>query len=71
MIPRYGVADNVMRCYLAYLSAAEIEKAGTLRFRLKSGGCEIRTREAVTPTRFPSVRHRPLGESSSVLTQLK
>ena len=28
------------------------------------GGCEIRTREAVTPTRFPSVRHRPLGESS-------
>lgn len=29
------------------------------------GGCEIRTREAVTPTRFPSVRHRPLGESST------
>ncbi len=29
------------------------------------GGYEIRTREAVTPTRFPSVRHRPLGESSS------
>lgn len=28
------------------------------------GGYEIRTREAVTPTRFPSVRHRPLGESS-------
>ena len=32
---------------------------------LGGGGCEIRTREAVTPTRFPSVRHRPLGESST------
>ena len=32
----------------------------------KSGGYEIRTREAVTPTRFPSVRHRPLGESSTL-----
>ena len=31
------------------------------------GGYEIRTREAVTPTRFPSVRHRPLGESSIAL----
>ena len=31
------------------------------------GGYEIRTREAVTPTRFPSVRHRPLGESSITL----
>ena len=28
------------------------------------GEYEIRTREAVTPTRFPSVRHRPLGEFS-------
>ena len=28
------------------------------------GGYEIRTREGVNPTRFPSVRHRPLGESS-------
>lgn len=34
----------------------------------KPGGeYEIRTREAVTPTRFPSVRHRPLGESSITL----
>lgn len=32
------------------------------------GGYEIRTREAVTPTRFPSVRHRPLGESSMVFS---
>ena len=31
-------------------------------------GYEIRTREAVTPTRFPSVRHRPLGESSMVFS---
>ena len=31
------------------------------------GEYEIRTREAVTPTRFPSVRHRPLGESSITL----
>ena len=30
-----------------------------------SGGYEIRTREGVTPTRFPSVRPRPLGESSA------
>src|SRR5688572_2918117 len=30
-----------------------------------SGGCEIRTREGVTPTRFPSVRTRPLCESSA------
>jgi anti-anti-sigma regulatory factor len=28
------------------------------------GGYEIRTREGVNPTRFPSVRPRPLGESS-------
>ena len=32
------------------------------------GGYEIRTREAVTPTRFPSVRHRPLGEFSNYTT---
>ena len=31
---------------------------------LAGGGYEIRTREGVNPTRFPSVRHRPLGESS-------
>lgn len=31
---------------------------------ITSGGCEIRTREGLHPTRFPSVRHRPLGESS-------
>jgi hypothetical protein len=30
----------------------------------RCGGCEIRTREALPPTRFPSVRPRPLGESS-------
>jgi hypothetical protein len=29
------------------------------------GGCEIRTREGLPPTRFPSVRPRPLGESSA------
>lgn len=28
------------------------------------GGYEIRTREGLPPTRFPSVRPRPLGESS-------
>ena len=32
------------------------------------GEYEIRTREAVTPTRFPSVRHRPLGEFSNYST---
>ena len=34
------------------------------------GEYEIRTREAVTPTRFPSVRHRPLGEFSNYSTLL-
>src|SRR3954463_9038568 len=29
------------------------------------GGWEIRTPEGLHPTRFPSERHRPLGESSS------
>ena len=29
------------------------------------GGCGIRTREGLNPTRFPSERHRPLGESSA------
>ena len=49
-------------------SAAKNAKGGNLIIRFppssSGGGCEIRTREAVTPTRFPSVRHRPLGESS-------
>ncbi len=31
----------------------------------RGGGYEIRTREGVNPTRFPSERHRPLGESSA------
>src|SRR5215831_20614293 len=31
----------------------------------RGGGCEIRTREGLPPTRFPSVRPRPLGESSA------
>lgn len=33
--------------------------------RSKGGGWGIRTPEGLHPTRFPSVRHRPLGESSS------
>ena len=31
----------------------------------RGGGCGIRTREGLHPTRFPSERHRPLGESSA------
>src|SRR3712207_5704848 len=31
------------------------------------GGWEIRTPEGLPPTRFPSERHRPLGESSSAV----
>src|SRR5204863_2489139 len=31
----------------------------------KRGGYEIRTREGFIPTRFPSVRPRPLGETSA------
>ena len=34
------------------------------RFRGGGGGWGIRTPEGLHPTRFPSVRHRPLGESS-------
>ena len=34
------------------------------------GGCEIRTREGLPPTRFPSVRPRPLGESSGASLQV-
>ena len=33
-------------------------------FRGGGGGWGIRTPEGLHPTRFPSVRHRPLGESS-------
>ena len=33
-------------------------------FRGSGGGWGIRTPEGLHPTRFPSVRHRPLGESS-------
>jgi hypothetical protein len=38
--------------------------AGQSPFKV-GGGCGIRTREGVNPTRFPSERHRPLGESSA------
>jgi hypothetical protein len=31
-----------------------------------SGGGGIRTREGFTPTRFPGVRHKPLGDPSRV-----
>ena len=37
---------------------------GSLRSRGGGGGWGIRTPEGLHPTRFPSVRHRPLGESS-------
>ena len=44
-------------------------KEGTPETESNPGGeYEIRTREAVTPTRFPSVRHRPLGEFSNYAT---
>ena len=36
-----------------------------------SGGWGIRTPEGLHPTRFPSVRHRPLGESSRYLVNLQ
>lgn len=37
----------------------------TCRETSQRGGWGIRTPEGLHPTRFPSVRHRPLGESSS------
>ena len=46
-----GRMSKINRCHIA---------AGQ-----RGGGCEIRTREGLPPTRFPSVRPRPLGESSA------
>jgi hypothetical protein len=50
-------------------STPPIYTAGIVRFQSflvsGGGGCEIRTREGLHPTRFPSVRPRPLGESSA------
>lgn len=49
----------------AYMHVGADNKRALVRSQNPDGGgYEIRTREAVTPTRFPSVRHRPLGESS-------
>ena len=45
-------------------ASATREAAGVAAGR-RGGGCGIRTREGLHPTRFPSVRHRPLGESSA------
>ena len=36
----------------------------------RGGGWGIRTPEGFHPTRFPSVRHRPLGESSGAMEDL-
>ena len=38
--------------------------------RSRRGGWGIRTPEGFHPTRFPSVRHRPLGESSTAMEDL-
>ena len=46
------------------MSYKEIREPPLSSSRIKRGGYEIRTREGLHPTRFPSVRHRPLGESS-------
>lgn len=47
------------------MSYKEIREPPLSSSRIKRGGYEIRTREGVNPTRFPSERHRPLGESSA------
>lgn len=47
------------------MSYKEIRELPLSSSRIKRGGYEIRTREGVNPTRFPSERHRPLGESSA------
>jgi hypothetical protein len=40
--------------------------AGTVPIRVEFGGGRgIRTPEGVNPTRFPSERHRPLGDTSA------
>ena len=51
---------------IAYTSKS---KKGSLKASLDGGEYEIRTREGVNPTRFPSVRHRPLGEFSIMLSK--
>ena len=47
------------------LNHALTRKRGPCRPWRGGGGYEIRTREGLPPTRFPSVRPRPLGESSA------
>lgn len=53
------------------MSYKEIRELPLSSSRIKRGGYEIRTREGLHPTRFPSVRHRPLGESSNVCATSK
>jgi hypothetical protein len=45
-------------------SALTSGNTGRVASPQSGGGYEIRTREGLPPTRFPSVRPRPLGESS-------
>lgn len=51
-----------------FLSALETMKPLECQGVSSGGEYEIRTREGVNPTRFPSVRHRPLGEFSDVIS---
>src|SRR5215475_1700656 len=53
-----------MRHTLCCSAAREHDPSASSQVR-GGGGCEIRTREGLPPTRFPSVRPRPLGESSA------
>ena len=52
-----------MRQARAGINSLEHDRMCSIAGR-RGGGCEIRTREGLPPTRFPSVRPRPLGESS-------
>ena len=66
--PRAG--RDTLRMGLQQVVGGHIQCCGQDRERMarsskRGGGYEIRTREGLPPTRFPSVRPRPLGESSA------
>lgn len=65
------VADAAGPLLLRSLSAtgccSDLRKHRSIGHSESGGGYEIRTREGLPPTRFPSVRPRPLGESSRMV----
>ena len=60
--------DSAIAAVTTPMSASAVDALDARSRRLageRGGGWGIRTPEGLHPTRFPSVRHRPLGESSN------